>query len=82
MMFLENVTWQMGNLALLSKKVKMNPFMGKAQADNSQNRIIASNFCKLIDNGVKSLCLQCRTESCDGMADIACYTRISDVIWF
>ena len=56
--------------------------MGKAQADNSQNRIIASNFCKLIDDGVKSLSLQCRTESCDGMADIACYTRISDVIWF
>ena len=55
--------------------------MGEEQADDSQNRIIASNFCKLIDDGVKSLCLQCRTESRDGTADIACYTCISDIIW-
>ena len=42
---------------------------------------IASRFCKLIDNGVKSICLQYKAESRDGTADIARYTRISDVIW-
>ena len=49
----------------------MNPCVGKAQADNFQNRIIAS---KLIDDGVKSLCLQCKTESRDGTSDIERYT--------
>jgi len=63
------VTWQMGYLALPSKKVKMNLCVGEAKADDPQN-IIASNFCKLIDDGVKSLCLQCRAESRDGTADI------------
>ena len=42
---------------------------------------IASKFCKLIDDGVKSLRLQFKTESCDGTADIARYTRINDIIW-
>jgi len=35
-----------------------------------QNRIIASKLCKLIDDRVKSLYLQCKTESRDGMADL------------
>ena len=30
---------------------------------------------------MKSLCLQCRAESRDGMADIVHYTRIIDIIW-
>ena len=59
----------------------MNPRVGKAEADNFQNRIIASKFCKLIDDGVKSLCLLNKTESHDGMTDVAHYTSISDVIW-
>ena len=71
----------MGNLALPSNKVKMNSCVGEAQADDSQNRTIASNFLKLIDDGVKSLCLQYRIESHDEMADIARYTCISDIIW-
>ena len=75
----------MGNLELLSKKVKINPCVGEAQANNFQDRKIASNFCKLIDDGVKSLCLQCRAESRaesrDETADIAHYTSIIDVIW-
>ena len=49
-------------------------------AEHNKNRIIASKFCKLIDDGVKSICLQFKAESCDGMADRACYTCISDVI--
>jgi len=71
----------MGNLALPSMKVKMSICVGEAQADDFQNRENASKFCKLIDDGVKSICLQFKAESRDGTADIAFYTRISDVIW-
>ena len=59
----------------------MNPCVGAAQADDFQNRKIASKFCKLIDDGVKSLCLQCKTESRDGTVDIERYAHISDIIW-
>ena len=64
----------MGNLALPSKKVKMNSCVGKAQADDFQNRTIASKFCKLIDDGKEyNLCLQFKTKSCDGMAALHSY---------
>ena len=58
----------------------MKPGVGAAYADNFQSRAIASKFCKLIDEGVKSLCLQCKAETHDGTADIASFTRISDII--
>ena len=75
------MTYTMGKLAPLLKKVKTNSCMGEAWADDFQNRIIASKFCKLIDDGVKSIRLQFKVESCNGTAGIAHYTHISDVIW-
>ena len=54
----------------------MNPCMGRVQSDDFQNIRIASKSFKLIDDGVKSICLQFEAESCDGMADIARYIRI------
>ena len=66
----------MSNLALLSKKVKINHVWAKCRQTIFRIEELLTNFVSLL----MSICLQCKAESCDGMADIDHYTPISDII--